>query len=76
MVHNMIQSVIFPKEKFDQKKAEEWLQSHKFRTTFRKKGVDITENFYRYRQKDPNQFIRFRTLVLNNGIQFIVGFKN
>lgn len=74
--HSLVQSVIFPKSKFTQAQAESWLKNHEFKTHFRKKGVEITSDFYRYRQKDPHQFRRFRTLTLNNSVELIIGFKN
>jgi hypothetical protein len=53
-----VQSIIFDSDKWSKKKAQLWLESHDF--DFDK--VDETENTLRFRQEDPEDFIRFRTI--------------
>lgn len=50
-----VQSVRFDRAHWSPAKAEEWLREHGYHTTWRGKGVDITENQLRYRQADPGK---------------------
>ena len=64
----MVQSVIFPKEKFSLPKARKWLKDHHYR----EQKVDITEHFYRFRQMRPMKGGRYTTIALPNGVQIIL----
>ncbi len=69
-----IQSVIFNKDKWTTAKAERWLKEHGYKTSFYGKKVDITTNFYRYRQIAPHKFKKYFIKKLdgkNNGIGLI-----
>lgn len=68
-----IQSVIFDKKYWNIEDAENWLNYHNFNTL---KKYDETHNSYRFRLIDPNYFKRFRSHKLNNGVTFVIGFKN
>ena len=66
-----IQSVLFPRESFSVSKAKTWAKRHGFTM----KKVDETENFYRFRQRPPNQFKpgSFRIITLgNSGVKAII----
>ena len=68
-----VQSVIFNKKKWDQKKANRWLKNHQFKTKFPgKKSPHITKKFIRYRQLKPIVGTKFRIKKLNNGIDLIL----
>lgn len=64
-----VQSILFNKECFDIKGAKKWLKSHKFQN----KKTDETDEYYRFRQKDPNLFFEdsFRT-IKNENIMFVI----
>lgn len=54
-----IQSVLIPKIDQNGKPrnlndAKKWIKDHNFKLTYYGKGVDITPNFYRFRQLSPN----------------------
>lgn len=71
----LIQSVRFPKNNFTLKQARKWVKSHGYRTTWRGKGVDETENQYRFRQKSPNyphKKVKTITIPRSGGIQLII----
>ncbi len=59
-----IQSVIFPKSKWDTAEAARtWAKDHDFRTD----KVDETETSWRFRQAEPDDFDRLRTICINPG---------
>lgn len=64
----MVQSVIFPKEKFSISQARKWLKDHHYGG----KKVDTTENFYRFRQMKPMKGGRYTTMTLPNGVEIIL----
>lgn len=67
MPHSIVQSVIFPKNVFTQKKAIVWLQKHNYDYD----KVDATDNYYRFRQVDPVPGGSFYTVRLHNGVELI-----
>jgi hypothetical protein len=67
MPHSMVQSVLFPKSVFTQKKAVGWLTKHNYDHA----KVDITDNYYRFRQKEPVSGATY-TVRLSNGVELIV----
>ena len=59
-----IQSVLFPKARWDSADVcRAWLREHDFKTG----GLDETEDHYRFRQRDPDDFLRMRTICLAPG---------
>ena len=68
-----VQSVIFNKSKWTPKKAEEWLKKHNYKTSFYGKKVDITANFYRYRQTAP-KYKSYRMKPIGNEIMLVLGY--
>ena len=54
-----VQSVLFDKTKWTVADAKTWLKANKFTGL----AVDETENMLRFRQKDPDQYDRLRTIT-------------
>jgi len=72
----MIQSILIDKNKFTREEADKWIERHGFKKVFgSKKGPDITENYYRYRQKRPNDSYKYYVKNLNNDIKFVLNLK-
>jgi hypothetical protein len=71
-MNNKIQSVIIPKEKFTLKQSHKWLMKHNYKIPVK---VDETENFYRYRQRNPDKRYTYTTKVLPNGVELILMWK-
>jgi len=64
------QSIIFKKSQWTQDTATRWLTAHKYKNN----GVDITRNYYRYRQIAPIPDHRYRTISLGDtGIKIVIG---
>lgn len=66
-----VQSIIFDIDKFGLNDAIKWLLKHKRKIT----KVDQTHKTYRFRQKNPKNYKRFRIKKIADGIKFIYGFK-
>lgn len=62
-----VQTVLIPKT-FTLKEALEWLEDH----NYRHKKVDITEDFYRFRQMTPMKGGRYVTQTLPNGVEIVL----
>lgn len=67
-----IQSILFDNKKWTSVKAMKWIKSHNYKPL---KRVHKTENKFRYRINEPEQFKRFRTKKLGDGIEVVLGFK-
>jgi len=67
-----IQSLIFEKSKFTADQARSWLKTNKFKHD----KIDEKEDTFRFRQKQPSLFDRFRTKELKPGIKAIIGFTS
>lgn len=67
-----VQSIIFNKQKWSQLEAERWLASHGFKSTFYRKPVDETANYYRYRQSKPTLDDYYFTKTVEEGIKMII----
>lgn len=65
-----LQSVLFDKEIYTTGQAREWLEKHNIVPI---KRVHTTENFYRYRIRNPKDFNRFFTKKIKYGIDFVFG---
>lgn len=63
----MIQSILVPKAKFGLPDAVEWVRRHGFHSH----KVDITGNFYRFRQMEPMHGGYYRTKTLPNKIEIV-----
>lgn len=67
---SMVQSILFHKSKFNIEQARKWLKDHGFIAA----GVDDEGEYYRFRQRAPGKFKRFRMHVLRAGIKAVLGF--
>lgn len=63
-----VQSVLIPRT-FTQINAIAWLEAHGYKN----KKIDITDDYYRFRQEEPIKFKRFTMQKLPNGVQLIIG---
>jgi len=67
---SVVQTLIFDKKVFPTREsATRWAREHDFRAD----KVDETENSWRLRQREPGDFIRFRTIRLTRGVQAVIG---
>lgn len=72
-----VQSVLFLKKTWTVTRARAWLKQNKF--VFRGK-LDARGKYYRFRQKPPGKFKKFRTISTRKGIKkrnnilFVIGF--
>ena len=75
MVKWEVQSVIFKRNKWTKEQASKWLKEHKYKHIFRGKSPkDISKNYLRYRQHDPNRYKKFSSKKLGKGIELILGY--
>lgn len=65
-----VQSVLMSKDIFSRKEAVKWVKEHDY-----KAEIDETENYYRFRQQEPEQFEEesFRTIEFTDGIKAVIG---
>ncbi|MFA6569919.1 MAG: hypothetical protein WCT77_01645 [Bacteroidota bacterium] len=70
-IDTKIQTVLIDKNNFRLSGARKWLKEHDFKY----KGVDETDNYYRFRQIEPSEFNKdsFRTIELTDGVKAVVG---
>jgi len=66
-----IQSIIFDKDKFTKEEAKKWLKDHDYTSG----KVDEPEdgNTLRFRQRDPEDYDKFRTIEITDGVKAIYG---
>lgn len=66
-----VQTLIFSKDDFTQKQAKAWAK----KGGFKHGKVDDTEDSYRLRQVDPDEFKRgsFRTITMDDGVKAVIG---
>lgn len=64
----MIQSVLLSKKYFKNlQSAEDWIERHGFKLI----KVHSTQDYYRFRQFEPNDKKKYRTIDVSEGIKFI-----
>lgn len=63
-----VQSVLIPKNKFNIIEARSYIRSHGYKL----KKIDITENYYRFRQVDPVHGRDFANYKLKNGVILVL----
>ncbi len=75
MTSKTLQTVLIPKKDYSLEQAEAKIKEMGYKTHFYKKKVDITENFYRFRQASPKKFKKdgYTTETLKNNIQLVYG---
>ena len=70
----LVQSVILHRSKFTKPEAYAWVKSHDYSVRY---GVDITPEFYRFRQIPPERLtgFRFRSIPLGGDGYIIVAYE-
>jgi hypothetical protein len=63
----MLQTILIPRSKFSLSDAVVWMKEH----NYEHHKVDITGNFYRFRQVAPEHYGRYYTVKLPNGIELV-----
>jgi hypothetical protein len=63
-----VQSVLFNSNLWTQEQARKYLSRHHFVDN----GVDETENFFRYRQINPDPTKRYFTKTLKHGVEYVI----
>ena len=67
-----IQAIIFHKDYFDKRSAEQWLKKHKYKKI---KPFHITLNYIRARIKEPNEDLyNYRIVTIKKGIKFVIAY--
>jgi hypothetical protein len=67
-----IQAVLFPRSEFEMFEVINFLHKHQLMPI---KPAHITNHFIRVRIRDPKQFRRFITKVLDNDVELVIGYK-
>jgi len=70
-----VQSILVDKDVYNLREAKSWIRKHDFKETFYGKGVEKTENFYRFRQAAPRRFKEgsYVTKEISDGIKLVLG---
>ena len=68
-----IQSVVFPKKHFTLSQAKAWIKRNNYKLTHYGKKVDITPTQFRFRQKSPSSYKKYRTKTLPNNVKLVIG---
>lgn len=63
------QSVLIPRNRFSLSTAKDWLVKNNYKL----KKVDITSNFFRFRQVAPSQIGNYYMKNLDNGVKLVIG---
>lgn len=61
-------TVLVPKNKFTIRDAVNWVNNNNFKTT----KIDISDNYYRFRQSVPRNYARYYSKKLRNGIVLVM----
>lgn len=72
MQSSIVQSIMFHRKFFTTDQARHWLIHHKFKAN----KVDITKNYYRFRQHKPSKRYYYRVKEVTPGILFAFAFPN
>jgi hypothetical protein len=70
-----IQSIIIDKNIYTLSQANNWIKKHNYKLTFYGKPVDITTNFYRYRQQSPKKYENYKIKEISKGIKLVLGYN-
>jgi len=63
-----VQSILIPKRFFTLRKAVQWVQNNDYIV----KKVDETNDYYRFRQRQPNKKKKYMTKQIGNHIKLII----
>ena len=69
------QSVLIDRRIYSLSEAKKWIKKHDFKLTFYGKGVEKSENFFRFRQMAPRRFKpdKYVTKEIAEGIKLVLG---
>lgn len=71
----ILQTILIPKASFSLKEARIWIRTNGYKEEYYKKAVDITPNYYRFRQASPNPknitIKNYYTKKLSNGVELV-----
>jgi hypothetical protein len=70
MQSSIVQSILFHRSLYTLNQAREWLICHRFKSN----NLDITTNYFRFRQREPSSRYRYRIKQIAPGILFVFGF--
>ena len=76
MKKDIIGILLFKKSFHEKETRNNFLNKTGFKTNFRKKEPIIKNNYYLYKQKDFIKYERIDEKVLNNGVKYLIGYKN
>ena len=70
-----VQSVLISTDLYNLKEAKSWIRKHDFKETFYRKGVEKSENYFRFRQAAPGRFKKnsFVTKEISDGVKLVLG---
>ena len=70
-----VQSVLISTDVYNLKEAKSWIRNHDFKETFYGKGVERTENYFRFRQAAPRRFKEgsYVTKEISDGVKLVLG---
>ena len=70
-----VQSVLISTDLYNLKEAKSWIRKHDFKEPFYGKGVERTENYFRFRQAAPGRFKEgsFVTKEISDGVKLVLG---
>jgi len=63
-----VQTVLVPRHQFTLQEAFDWMEDHHFGH----RKVDITEDYFRFRQMTPMKGGRYVTKTLPNGVEIVI----
>ena len=70
----ILQSVLLPRDRYTKREATKWVRDHNYKISFYGKAVDVTKNFYRFRQAAPKtkaQGAWYKSKEIGGGIRLI-----
>ena len=68
-----VQAVLFPRDLYTRKQAEQWLRRNSKLGKPMKK-VEVTKKYLHYRLYNPKLFKRFRNKKLADKVELVIGF--
>ena len=70
-----VQSVLISRDMYNLREAKSWIRKHDFKETFYGKGVEKSENYFRFRQTAPGRFKTnsYVTKEISDGIKLVLG---
>lgn len=67
-----VQTVLFPREKYNESRARSWLRRNGY---IHNNKLHTTDEYLRFRQTDPSKYSNYYTESLKNGIKIVYGKK-